>query len=91
MHRIVERQAHVDALTELANRRALEETLRAELARAARFNGELCLVLADLDWFKNVNDLYGHPFGDVVLREFARVLRATVREIDVAGRWGGEA
>ena len=90
LHRIVERQALVDSLTGLANRRSLEETLRAELARAGRFNDEVCLVLADLDDFKGVNDRYGHPVGDEVLKEFARALRKTVRESDVAARWGGE-
>jgi diguanylate cyclase (GGDEF)-like protein len=90
LHSIVEREALVDPLTELANRRALEETLHAEVARAARFGGELCLVITDLDSFKSVNDRWGHPVGDLVLREFARTLRETVREIDVAGRWGGE-
>jgi diguanylate cyclase (GGDEF)-like protein len=90
LHRIVERQALVDPLTELANRRALEETLHAESARAARFGGDLCLVITDLDDFKAVNDRWGHPSGDIVLRAFGRLLRETVREIDVAGRWGGE-
>ncbi|MDX6387084.1 MAG: hypothetical protein QOD85_886, partial [Gaiellaceae bacterium] len=90
LHRIVERQALVDSLTGLANRRSLEETLRSELARAARFNDQVCLVLADLDDFKQVNDKHGHPVGDQVLKEFASALRATVRESDVAGRWGGE-
>jgi diguanylate cyclase (GGDEF)-like protein len=90
LHDVVERQALVDPLTELSNRRALEETLRAELARAGRFGDAVCLVLADLDDFKSVNDRYGHPCGDDVLREFAQTLEETVREIDVAGRWGGE-
>jgi diguanylate cyclase (GGDEF)-like protein len=90
LHRIVERQALYDGLTGLANRRAVEETLRSELARAERFQGDLCLVLADLDSFKAVNDRHGHPMGDHVLREFARALEETVREIDLAGRWGGE-
>jgi diguanylate cyclase (GGDEF)-like protein len=90
LHRMVERQAMVDSLTGLANRRSLEETLRAELARAARFGAEVCLVLADLDDFKQVNDLHGHPAGDEVLKEFARALTETVRESDVAARWGGE-
>jgi diguanylate cyclase (GGDEF)-like protein len=90
LHRIVERQALVDSLTGLANRRSLEETLRAELARAGRFNDEVCLVLADLDDFKQVNDRFGHPVGDEVLKEFAQALRKTVRESDVAARWGGE-
>jgi two-component system cell cycle response regulator len=90
LHRIVERQALADGLTGLANRRAVEETLRSELARAERFQGELCLVLADLDSFKAVNDRHGHPTGDQVLCEFARALEETIREIDLAGRWGGE-
>jgi diguanylate cyclase (GGDEF)-like protein len=90
LHSIVERQALVDPLTELGNRRALEEALHAEVARTARFGGDACFVLADLDSFKRVNDRWGHPLGDVVLREFARTLSETAREIDVAGRWGGE-
>jgi len=90
LHRIVERQALVDPLTELANRRLLDETVHAEVARADRFGGDLCLVIADLDGFKAVNDRWGHPSGDIVLRAFGHLLRETVREIDLAGRWGGE-
>jgi diguanylate cyclase (GGDEF)-like protein len=90
LHRIVERQALVDSLTGLANRRSLEETLRVELARAARHGESVTIVLADLDDFKRVNDTYGHQAGDEVLKAFAATLRATVRESDVAGRWGGE-
>ncbi|HEV8461002.1 MAG TPA: diguanylate cyclase [Gaiellaceae bacterium] len=90
LHRLVERQAMVDSLTGLANRRSLEETLRGELARAARFGDTVSVVLADLDKFKAVNDRFGHAAGDEVLKAFARALRATVRESDVAGRWGGE-
>ena len=90
LHRMVERQAMVDSLTGLANRRSLEETLRSELARAARFADTVAVVLADLDDFKQVNDRYGHAAGDEVLTAFADALRSTVRESDVAGRWGGE-
>ncbi len=90
LHRLVEQQALVDSLTGLANRRSLEETLASELARAGRLGHELCLVLADLDRFKLVNDRYGHPAGDDVLRAFGRSLAGTIREGDVAGRWGGE-
>ncbi|MFL5955542.1 MAG: diguanylate cyclase [Gaiellaceae bacterium] len=90
LHRIVERQALVDSLTGLANRRSFEEKLRVELARAARFHDSVCVVFADLDDFKQVNDRYGHAAGDEVLKAFAAALRATVRETDVAGRWGGE-
>ena len=90
LHRLVERQALVDSLTGLANRRSVEDTLRSELARAARFGDEVCVVFADLDFFKRVNDRYGHAAGDEVLKAFAVALRETVRESDVAGRWGGE-
>jgi diguanylate cyclase (GGDEF)-like protein len=90
LHRLVEAEARVDALTGLENRRSAETRLREELRRAARFGGELAVVLADLDNFKDVNDRYGHPVGDLVLREFALRLRETVRDIDVAARWGGE-
>ena len=90
LHRMVERQAMVDSLTGLANRRSLEESLRSELARALRFGDSVCVVLADLDDFKQVNDQHGHPAGDEVLKAFAGALRKTVRESDVAGRWGGE-
>jgi diguanylate cyclase (GGDEF)-like protein len=90
LHRMVERQAMVDSLTGLANRRSIEESLRSEIARAARFSDSVCVVLADLDDFKQVNDQYGHAAGDEVLKAFAAALRKTVRESDVAGRWGGE-
>ena len=90
LHRIVEQQALIDSLTGLANRRSIEDTLHSELARAARRGDGVCLVLADLDDFKQVNDRCGHPVGDEVLKLFARALRETVRESDVAGRWGGE-
>ena len=90
LHRMVSNQALVDGLTGLANRRSCEETLNAELARTERFPGPLALVVADLDDFKEVNDRYGHQAGDVVLREFASLLRESVRDIDLAGRWGGE-
>jgi two-component system, cell cycle response regulator len=90
LHQIVERQALLDGLTGLANRRQAEEALAAELARSQRFGSPLAVVLADLDDFKSVNDRYGHATGDAVLREFAKVLRTTVREIDLCARWGGE-
>jgi len=90
LHRIVERQAMVDGLTGIANRRACEEALASEISQADRLGTTLTLVLADLDDFKHVNDEHGHAAGDEVLREFASVLRATVRDSDLAGRWGGE-
>ncbi len=90
LHRIVARQALVDMLTGLANRRQCEEELAGELMRAERFGGSVAFVLADLDSFKSINDRFGHPVGDGVLVEFAETLRESVREIDVPARWGGE-
>jgi diguanylate cyclase (GGDEF)-like protein len=90
LRRIVERQALVDGLTGIANRRQCEDALVAEIARAERLDSTLTLVLADLDDFKAVNDAHGHAVGDDVLRTFADVLRSTVRDTDLAGRWGGE-
>ena len=90
LHRIVARQALVDMLTGLANRRHCEEALASELMRAERFGGSVAFVLADLDEFKSINDRFGHPVGDGVLVEFAETLRECVREIDMPARWGGE-
>jgi diguanylate cyclase (GGDEF)-like protein len=90
LHRIVERQALVDGLTGVSNRRHCEEALTSEIARADRLGTTLTLVLADLDDFKAINDEHGHAAGDDVLREFAAVLRSTLRDSDLAGRWGGE-
>jgi len=87
---IVARQALVDMLTGLANRRHCEEALASELLRAERFGGSVAFVLADLDNFKSINDRLGHPVGDGVLIEFAETLRECVREIDLPARWGGE-
>lgn len=90
LHRVVERQALVDGLTGLANRRQSEDALATEISRAARFDNALTVVLADLDDFKALNDRYGHPAGDAVLRAFAGILDETLRDADLAGRWGGE-
>jgi diguanylate cyclase (GGDEF)-like protein len=90
LHRLVEQQALVDALTGLPNRRACEQALRTEIARADRLGTPFALVLADLDNLKAVNDDLGHAAGDELLQTFAAALRGTIREVDLAGRWGGE-
>ena len=90
LHGIVKRQAITDPLTGLANRRRFVEALEAELNRAERFETELAVVIADLDDFKNVNDSFGHEVGNDVLRAFADVITATLRDVDVAARLGGE-
>jgi diguanylate cyclase (GGDEF)-like protein len=90
LHRAVEQQAITDHLTGLANRRRFSESLSLEVSRAERFGGTLSLVLADLDDFKRVNDLYGHQVGDEVLRRFSEIMLESVREFDLAVRHGGE-
>jgi diguanylate cyclase (GGDEF)-like protein len=90
LHRAVKRQAITDELTQLANRRSFAQTLGLEVRRAERFGDPLTLVLADIDDFKQVNDSYGHQMGDTVLKRFADVLRANVRDFDVPARYGGE-
>jgi diguanylate cyclase (GGDEF)-like protein/PAS domain S-box-containing protein len=83
-------QAIRDALTNLFNRRYLEETLDRELARASRELYPLCVVMMDLDNFKDVNDTYGHEAGDVVLRTIADSLARQSRQGDFACRYGGD-
>lgn len=86
----VERLARMDVLTDLANRRTLYETLRREVARAERSKEPLSVILADLDYFKSVNDDYGHIVGDQVLSGAAAVFRSRLRQCDLAARYGGE-
>ena len=90
LHETTARRSVTDELTGLSNRRAFDDALAAEVERAKRFGSDLGLVLIDLDDFKLVNDTYGHPQGDVVLREVARVLRDSSREVDHPARYGGE-
>ena len=85
-----ELHASTDALTGLPSRRALEDGLRREAARLERRQGSFSLVLLDLDHFKSVNDRYGHPKGDEVLRAVGRLLRHHTRNIDLPARLGGE-
>lgn len=82
--------ATTDGLTELANHRAFQDTLRAETIRAQRQGTRLSLLLLDVDHFKHYNDSYGHPAGDEVLRVVARLLRESVRAHDFPARYGGE-
>ena len=82
--------SQTDALTELDNRRYIEERLTEMFGHAARFGEPLACVMCDLDRFKPVNDTHGHQAGDAVLRQFARILRHEAREIDRVGRYGGE-
>ncbi len=83
-------EARVDALTGVANRRALEESLAAEISRAQRFRHPLAVVLLDLDHFKQANDSYGHAGGDLLLCTVSRIVSSIARQGDIVARFGGE-
>jgi diguanylate cyclase (GGDEF)-like protein len=83
-------QSVIDPLTQLYNRRYLDETLKRELARAMRRDTPLAVIMLDLDHFKRVNDTFGHEAGDLLLRNVGRILLKSVRGSDVACRYGGE-
>jgi len=82
--------ATMDLLTGVLNRQALFARLDAELERAARYGHQLSIILVDIDHFKRLNDTYGHVAGDQMLHAVAEVLRASVRGVDIVGRYGGE-
>lgn len=90
LHDRVYRMATIDSCTEIFNRRYLLDTLRREMRLALLQQQPLSLIVLDLDHFKSVNDRYGHAMGDVVLRDCAAIVRATVQERGVLGRLGGE-
>lgn len=94
-HAAVEQQARQDGLTELANRRIFDKQLKESVTRATRSNEKCSLLLLDIDRFKLVNDTYGHPTGDEVLRQAAAILKDRVQELhpgsrSLAARYGGE-
>ncbi len=90
LNRKLKIQATRDELTGLYNRRYFKDMLQKHFAQAHRYKQDLCCLLLDLDFFKQVNDTHGHAFGDLVLSEFAELISARIRESDIAGRYGGE-
>jgi diguanylate cyclase (GGDEF)-like protein/PAS domain S-box-containing protein len=91
--RLIERLDYlskVDGLTGLLNRRALTEHLAYEVERARRFGDELCVILCDVDNLKQVNDTAGHRAGDLALQAVAGTLKESLRQVDLAGRYGGD-
>ena len=85
-----EELARIDEVTGVANRRALNDALRRETSRALRHKHPLSLVILDIDHFKQVNDRFGHPAGDRVLRELGQGLAETARSHDLVARYGGD-
>ncbi len=90
LHEEIRMLALTDGLTGLYNHRHFQERLAEEFRKAERFSEPLSLILTDIDHFKKVNDTYGHPAGDAVLKGFSGIIRETVREIDIPARYGGE-
>jgi diguanylate cyclase (GGDEF)-like protein len=84
------RLSTTDAVTGLRTRRYVSEVLSIEFLRSRRYESPLSVLMADLDHFKRINDEYGHPTGDAVLRGVSSLLLSSVRATDVAGRYGGE-
>ncbi|MCA9541284.1 MAG: GGDEF domain-containing protein, partial [Myxococcales bacterium] len=89
-HEQIREMATTDGLTGLANHRTFQQAFDNMLSRADRRGDPLAFILIDIDHFKKLNDNYGHPFGDEVLRGVARVLASAVRKVDLAARYGGE-
>lgn len=79
-----------DSLTGVFNRRHIDAVFELELKRSARHDRDLSIILLDIDFFKVVNDTFGHPIGDAVLKQFAVLVKNNIRATDILGRWGGE-
>lgn len=84
------RLASSDPLTGQLNRRAFQQALEREWSRALRYKHGLSLLMLDIDRFKHINDTYGHDVGDRVICRFAELVRSSLRDVDIFGRWGGE-
>ena len=89
-HKKVKRLSVTDHLTGLFNRQKLDEALEQEINRATRYATSFSIIMLDLDYFKSVNDTYGHQVGDDVLIEVSKILQQNTRKTDIVGRWGGE-
>ena len=85
-----QRLAITDSLTSVSNRYHFEKVLNREVERAHRFNEPLSIVSIDVDHFKQINDHYGHAIGDMVLIKLTKIIKSSIREIDLLSRWGGD-
>ncbi|MDP1995783.1 MAG: GGDEF domain-containing protein [Gallionella sp.] len=89
-YRELEYLSRFDHLTGVANRRYFAEMAEAEMARSSRYGRPLSVLMMDIDRFKEVNDIYGHQAGDIVLQALCETCKIVLREFDIVGRWGGE-
>lgn len=86
----IERLSEIDKLTGIYNRRKLDEYMESELNRTKRYHHPLSFMILDIDHFKNINDTYGHPVGDITIQTLAKILSDNLRTSDIVGRYGGE-
>ncbi|MGC9315216.1 MAG: diguanylate cyclase [bacterium] len=86
----LQRLALVDSLTGIANRHYLEETLEVRISEHRRYGWTFGVLFLDIDWFKEVNDSHGHECGDSILKTVAKTIIHNIRNLDSAGRWGGD-
>jgi two-component system, cell cycle response regulator len=89
-HEEIYRLTTIDGLTQIFNKRYFLETLEREISRAHRYRRDLSLIMFDIDFFKKVNDTYGHLAGDYVLKQLASVIKGHIRREDIMARYGGE-
>ncbi|DAB28067.1 MAG: hypothetical protein A2513_10695 [Sulfurimonas sp. RIFOXYD12_FULL_33_39] len=87
---VLKKEAQYDELTKLYNRKYFLKAAKEEFEKSSRFGHKFSIVMADIDHFKLVNDLYGHQAGDIVLEEVAKIIRSHVRKFDIVARYGGE-
>lgn len=86
----LEYQARFDPLTGVANRRHFVEMVEAEMARSSRYGKQLSILMVDIDQFKEINDIYGHQAGDLILQALCETCKIVLRAFDIVGRWGGD-
>lgn len=90
VEKVLEYLSTIDPLTQIYNRRKFNKLLDYEIKKFKRYKRSFSLILCDIDKFKDTNDTYGHDVGDLVLKEFSRLLKDSIRESDSVARWGGE-
>jgi diguanylate cyclase (GGDEF)-like protein len=90
MEEEIRRLSETDGLTQISNRLKLDAVLKLEIERLSRSDSVCSVIILDIDFFKKVNDTYGHLVGDEVLKDVADIIKKGVRKIDTVGRWGGE-
>ncbi len=89
-NRMLQKHVRIDPLTQVYNRSFMNQAIEDEMARCSRYGKKFSIVILDLDYFKDINDTYGHPAGDVVLKKAAQIFKNHVRQSDSVFRYGGE-